>query len=696
MTLAVPSRDDLVPALRFLSGGGVASRLILDRDWTGHPLGPPEHWPEPLKVALSLILNSPESMILCWDEQELYFFFNETYVPLLGPRVSTAMGEPFRRVWADGWAQAAPIIADAFAGKSQRFTDLPWKLDTDRGPADTWFTFSYSRILGTDGEILGLFVLTNETTERVHADAALRESQAALHALNDTLERQVEERTAERDRMWNISPDLLVVMAPDGTYRRANPAWLTILGYDPSEIVGLSATALIHPDDLAAAAAALDVARTDALPDFESRIRHKDGSYRWIAWVAAPGPSEIFAMGRHVTAAREADALLRQTEEQLRQAQKMEAVGQLTGGIAHDFNNMLTGVIGSLDLLKRQIAIGKLDRADRYIDAATTSAQRAAGLTHRLLAFSRRQSLDVKAVDVEVLVAGMTDLVRRTLGENIELAVAIDADTAPALTDQHQLESALLNLAINARDAMPGGGRLTIGAANVRLDDIDIADGAGAGAGGDFVAVRVTDTGEGMSEETIHRAFEPFFTTKAIGAGTGLGLSMIYGFARQSGGHVRIASTVGEGTTVTLYLPRADHAGPTITAAPDGPAAIAQPGEQVLLVEDDPAVRMLVGDLLADLGYGVRAVGDGREALALLPAIGRLDLIVTDVGLPGIDGRQLADAVREQRPGLKVLFITGYAERAAVRGDFLGPGMEMIAKPFAIDTLAAKVREMLG
>jgi PAS domain S-box-containing protein len=681
----------LPPELGFLQGGGRATRLILARDWADHPLGGPSGWPIGLKTALGLVLNSPESMILCWGEQDLHFFFNETYCPLLGPRVDWAMGAPFNEVWADAWEQAKPIIDDAFAGRSMRFNDLPWKLDTDRGAADTWWSFSYSRVLDERGGIAGLFIFTNETTARVLADRALAASQAALTALNETLERQVEERTAERDRMWNTSPDLMVALSPEGIYRRINPAWQTVLGYDPADVIGAYATDFTHPDDLAATQAAFETAQAGTLPNFENRFRHKDGSYRWIQWVAAPGPDEVFAIGRHVTDAKTAEARLRETEAQLRQAQKMEAVGQLTGGIAHDFNNMLTGVIGSLDLLGRRLGMQSDPRVTRYIEAATTSAQRAAGLTQRLLAFSRRQPLDVRATDVNMLATGLEDLLARTIGENVALELALSDATWPALTDHNQLESALLNLAINARDAMPAGGRLTLETGNHV-----VAPGSGADIEpGDYVRVAMTDTGTGMLPDVVARAFDPFFTTKPIGVGTGLGLSMIYGFVRQTGGHVHIETQPDRGTTVALLLPRAEASVVPMTTAAASPRRAARAGETVLLVEDDPAVRMLVTDLLGDLGYAVCPAADGSEALARLEALGRVDLLITDIGLPGINGRDLADMVRARRPGLKVLFVSGYAEQAMVLGDFLAEGMALISKPFDVDVLCHRIRAML-
>lgn len=370
----------------------------------------------------------------------------------------------------------------------------------------------------------------------------------------------------------------------------------------------------------------------------------------------------------------------------------MEAVGQLTGGIAHDFNNMLTGVIGSLDLIKRRLADGRMDRVDQYIDAAATSAQRAAALTSRLLAFGRRQSLDLKPADVNGLVRGMEELLHRTLGEQVALETHLALNLWAAFTDPNQLESALLNLCLNARDAMPKGGKLTVESANERLDERYAQDHAEVEAG-DYVVLSVSDTGIGMTPSTVDKVFEPFFTTKPVGEGTGLGLSMVYGFAKQSGGHVRIYSELGKGTTVKLYVPRHGSAleagADLLEEAPRGA------GETVMVVEDDPSVRLIVLEVLEELGYEAIEAVDADSAIPILQSDRRIDLLVSDVGLPGMNGRQLADVARETRPDLRVLFITGYAENAAIRSGFLAEGMEMMTKPFAVEALAMKIRDIL-
>ena len=396
---------------------------------------------------------------------------------------------------------------------------------------------------------------------------------------------------------------------------------------------------------------------------------------------------------REALARLEAEAEERaRAEEALRQAQKMEAVGQLTGGIAHDFNNMLTGIIGAIDILKRRIATGRLDDLDRFMDAASTSAQRAAGLTARLLAFSRRQSLDSRPTDVGKLIHSLEDLLRRTMSESIEVEILSSSPLSPALVDANQLESAIINLAINARDAMPDGGRLTLSCEEVELDEECFARNPGISPGR-YIMVGVSDTGVGIDGDTLDKVFDPFFTTKPIGQGTGLGLSMVYGFAKQSNGLVRIDSQVGEGTRVTIFLPVADlqpHEEPAESAAIHH-----GDGQSVLLVEDDESVRLLVRDVLEELGYKATEAADGQQAVRILESGRRFDLMISDVGLPGMNGRQLAEIAREHLPDLPVLFVTGYAEGAAVRGGFLSDNMQMITKPFQIEMLSARIREML-
>ncbi len=550
------------------------------------------------------------------------------------------------------------------------------------------------------GETLGSAINAALRVRRrqYHARHHLEQLQAAegrLTELNATLEARVSERTAERDRLWTLSEDLLARADYQGGLTAISPAWSRILGYSDAELFARPYSDVIHPDDVADVVAALSaMRRTGQSTRFENRIRAADGSWKPIGWTVSPEADDIhfIAIGRDLSHERARAGELEKSQDQLRQAQKMEAVGQLTGGIAHDFNNLLQGITGSLEIVQRRIGQGQTGELDRFITGAMTSANRAAALTHRLLAFSRRQPIDPKPVAANPLVGSMEDLLRRTLGENIALDLRLADDLWPILCDVNQLESAILNLAINARDAMPDGGTLMI-------ETRDAPRGGAADDAltpGDYVCIAVTDTGIGMSSDVAARAFDPFFTTKPIGQGTGLGLSMIYGFARQSQGHARIASTLGVGTTVKLYLPRHTGIVPPETAAVglSGEHA-ARAGEVVVVIDDEPVVRGLIVDVLGDLGYRAIEAQDGPSGLALLDSNARVDLLVTDIGLPGLNGRQVADAARARRPDLKILFMTGYAENAAAPTGFLEPGMSMITKPFAMEALATRIRSII-
>ena len=497
---------------------------------------------------------------------------------------------------------------------------------------------------------------------------------------------------------------------------QVSPQFCNLLGVVPAETLSVSSVNAL----ISEGGPLLDpnVCEAGELPYAEMLVRMADtGEMRWLARRGEVMHEDTSAEQRHVgvvydvTATKASEVALRelndtlearvreaiaereQAEEQLRQSQKMEAVGQLTGGIAHDFNNLLTGIVGSLDLMQTRINEGRTENLTRYAGLAMASAQRAAALTHRLLAFSRRQPLEAKPVDVNRLVGSMDDLLRRTLGERVRLEVVVAGGLWLTLCDPNQLENAILNLAINARDAMPDGGRLTVETANSYLDDAYIAREIGVRAG-QYVCVCVTDTGTGMPPDVIAKAFDPFFTTKPIGQGTGLGLSMIYGFAKQSEGNVKIYSETGKGTSVKLYLPRY-HGTVEETGTVRGETPRAEHGERVLVVEDDDTVRALVVEVLGELGYGTWEAPDGLAGLRILQSDARIDLLVTDVGLPGLNGRQLADQARATRPDLKVLFMTGYAENAAFGAGHLEPGMQMITKPFAVDGLANKIRSII-
>ena len=537
---------------------------------------------------------------------------------------------------------------------------------------------------------------TRVAAERAAANLEKLAQAEQLRALNASLERQVRERTADRNALWQLSKDIMLRSTFDGRITAVNPAWTQVLGWREDELLGSNLFDLIHPEDMAhTLEGARELSGGESHGRFDNRYRARDGAYRWISWSTRPGDGLINAVGRDITAEKEAAEALKLSEEALRQSQKMEAVGQLTGGLAHDFNNLLAGISGALELLQRRLAQGRTTDLERYIVAAQGAARRAAALTHRLLAFSRRQTLAPKATDANRLVAGMEDLIRRTIGPQVALEVVTAGGLWPTLVDPPQLENALLNLCINSRDAMPDGGRITIETANKWLDERAAAE--RDLAPGQYVCICVSDTGTGMTPDVISKAFDPFFTTKPIGQGTGLGLSMIYGFVRQSGGQVRVYSEVDQGTTLCLYLPR-HHKGEDRSAEEArAEAPRAEAGETVLVVDDEPTVRMLVTEVLQELGYTAVEAADGPEGLRLLDTQMRVDLLITDVGLPGgMNGRQVADAARVARPELKVLFITGYAENAVMGNGHLDPGMEVLTKPFAVDDLAGRIRQMIA
>ncbi|MFL9814017.1 PAS domain-containing protein [Stutzerimonas sp. VN223-3] len=680
------------------------SGRIRRHDWSATPLGPIDNWPVSLRVLVATLLEAPLPMCVLWDDSGVQLY-NDAHAALIEGRHPAALGAPVASTWGEIWAE----LVDACNGdkRSQacllRNHCLPGNGESD----DVWFDLALSPI--RDGQKIAGQLLCMRNSE----EEALRRSEAKIRMITDAL------------------PVLIGYVDRDERYRFNNRHYETWFGQPLDSIYGKHLKDVIGERAYNERRERIKAALAGEEAIFEASMPHRDGELRraWMHYLPhhdGGGKVEgFFVLTQDVTERWRAEQALRelnetlesrvqerttalaevyerllkemasreQAQEALRQAQKMEAVGQLTGGIAHDFNNMLTGIIGGLDLIQRYNQTGRHAETQRFIDAAATSANRAAALTHRLLAFARRQPLNLKRVDLNAMVESMRDLMVRTLGSHILVDAQLQPDLWAANSDENQLESALLNLVINARDAMPDGGSLYIATANVQL--LRKSE-VGELAPGRYVTLSVIDSGCGMTPKVLAAAFEPFFTTKPIGQGTGLGLSMIYGFARQAGGHVQIRSEPGKGTEVTLYLP-AHHAMP-IPAATSSPAE--QPpqalqGETVLVVEDDPAVRQLVLDVLSMLGYRALEAAEANAAVKILESSERIDLLVSDVGLPGMNGRQLADIARQHRPGLGVLFMTGYAEQAASSG-FLEAGMDMISKPFAIDHLATRVREMLA
>jgi PAS domain S-box-containing protein len=618
-----------------------------------------------------------------------------------------ALGEPE----GAGWIKAlhpddVPPTLDMFAAAlgSGEPVDVDYRINVGGRGEYRWMRARAYPRRDADGAIIRWYGVVEDIHDRRLAEERLRASEDQFRVMAQAIPNQV----------WAGRPDGYLYWFNEQVYAYS--------GAEPGTLDGVAEwTRIIHPDDLATAGEAWSRSlAAGEVYETEFRIRRADGTYRWFLVRAEPVRSTDGTIARWVGTNTDIDERRRHaeelatlnttleervadrtkelmaTEEALRQSQKMEAVGQLTGGLAHDFNNLLAGISGSLELLQTRMAQGRLTDLDRYINAAQGASKRAAALTHRLLAFSRRQTLDPKPTNVNGLVAGMEDLVRRTVGPAIHVEVVGAAGLWPALVDPPQLENALLNLCINARDAMPDGGRITIETANKWLDERaakerDLPS-------GQYLSLCVSDTGTGMTPEVIQRAFDPFFTTKPIGQGTGLGLSMIYGFVRQSGGHVRIYSEVGDGTTMCLYLPR--HYGEAEEADAMGSlsdAPRAEQGQTVLVIDDEPTVRMLVTEVLEDLGYTAIEAADGPAGLKVLRSNVRIDLLVTDVGLPGgMNGRQVADAARVTRPNLKVLFITGYAENAVLGNGHLDPGMAVLTKPFVMEALASRIKELIA
>jgi len=638
----------------------------------------------------TLFQRAPGFMCTLSGPDHVFEFMNEAYLQLIGHRY--LIGMPVREALPEIEGQGFFELLDEVYATGEPFVGRNMRVDLQREPGSPlekrYLDLVYQPIIDAKGRVTGIFAEGHDVTEQVRSEQALRE-------LNADLERQVIERTQARGMTWQLSPDLLGALNAEGYFETSNPAWQSVLGWTEAEVASMSIFELLHPDDVERTREGFQLTQ-EGKPAirFPNRYRCKDGTYRWISWVGIPEDGIVYCSGRDITEEKAAEAELASAQEALRQSQKMEAIGQLTGGIAHDFNNLLAGISGNLELLELRLEQGRTTGLDRYVNVAQEATRRAAALTQRLLAFSRRQTLDPKATDANRLIGGMEELIRRTVGPAIELEVVGSVGLWAINVDQSQLENALLNLAINARDAMPVGGRITIETANKWLDDR--AAKQRQLPPGQYVSVCVTDTGTGMTPDVIAQAFDPFFTTKPLGQGTGLGLSMIHGFVRQSGGQVRIYSEVGSGTTMCLYFPRFTGKIEDDELEHDVSRVDPGHGETVLVIDDEAAIRTLIVEVLEDAGYNVLQASDGSSGLKLLGSDLKVDLLITDVGLPGgLNGRQVADAARQSRRDLKVLFITGYAENAAVGNGHLEPGMQVITKPFSVATLSNKVADIL-
>lgn len=552
-----------------------------------------------------------------------------------------------------------------------------------------WADSNISRIVDEQGSPQSLIEVVTDISKRHLAEETLRH-------LNETLEKRVAERTAERDRIWRMSQDIMAVASFNGYLVAANPAFTSMLGWSQEEATSTPLLQLTHPDHSVIFDEKLSML-LQGIPVVRHEVRnlHKDGSFRWLSWTIVPEGDFAYGVARDITEEKKQIEALQLTEEALRQAQKMEAVGQLTGGIAHDFNNLLASLAGNLEMMQVRVEQKRTLELERYIEAAKSVTARAAALTHRLLAFSRRQTLAPKKTDVNQLISSMVPLIQSTIGPAIQLELHLMDGLWTTLCDPNQLESGLLNLAINARDAMPQSGKLSIKTFNMRIDATTASDGVDV-VPGDYVAIDVIDTGTGMTADIVARAFDPFFTTKPLGQGTGLGLSMVYGFVKQSNGYIHISSEPSKGTAVHLKLSRhTNEETQLIDTHEESAAPIAPARFTVLVVEDEPDLRSIVSEMLEMRGYDAVGAADGPEGLRVLESSQRIDLLLSDVGLPGgMNGRQLADAARVLRPELKVLFMTGYAA-GAVRDALLSPGMDVLTKPFSINALCGKVAQMI-
>ncbi|CAO4144658.1 PAS domain S-box protein [Methylorubrum aminovorans] len=510
------------------------------------------------------------------------------------------------------------------------------------------------------------------------------------HAREEELERRIAERTAERDRVWRNSRDLLVVVGVDGVFRAVNPAWTAILGHDPAEVVGRGFEEFVWPEDgMATRTALTHAATTEDLTAFENRYRHRDGTPRWISWHTSTEGDVVYAYGRDVTAEKERASALAEAEEALRQSQKLEAIGQLTGGVAHDFNNLLTIIRSSVDFLRRPELPD--ERKARYLDAVSDTVDRAAKLTGQLLSFARRQALKAEAFDVGGCLRGVAEMLDTVAGARIRVVTELPDAPCFVRADRSQFETALVNMAVNARDAMDGEGTLTL----------RLACGKGkpairghAAAPGPFAAVSLTDTGAGIPPEVAGRIFEPFFTTKDIGKGTGLGLSQVFGFAKQSGGDVDVASVPGRGTTFTLYLPETEPGEAEELRPVDGQVAADGMGRRVLVVEDNVEVGRFATQILQDLNYETTWVVDAAAALARLGSDAPgFDAVFSDVVMPGMNGVELGREVRRRWPGLPVVLASGYSHVLVQEG---GHGFELLHKPYSTEQLSRILQRVMG
>jgi PAS domain S-box-containing protein len=787
---------------------GQMARLVLAKDWSKTPLGPAGQWSPALRLATEIVLASGFPMAVRWGPQ-LISIYNDAYAALLGPKHPAALGQPITEVWPEIADELAPLNLAILRGERPAFFEKMhlWRVQRDDAPEDARFTASYSPIpdASAPNGIGGILVTTLDTTNEYRTDQLLRH-------ITQQLEDEVAQRTRERDRVWQLSEDLMAVTDFAGHIHSANPAWKRVLGWSEDELKRMRVEDIRHPDDATAARVQrTKLAAGQLQARMENRFRHKDGTWYRFNWTLASEGQLIYVVGRNInndrdvterirdserdfrtlvgavtdyaifrltpdgivaswnagaerakgyraneiigqnfrkfytpedqesrlperllaqaesegrseiegwrvrkdgsrfwanvvidpiydengelngfakitrdiTEQRDARIALERTQEQLAQAQKMDALGQLTGGIAHDFNNMLMVVSGYTQYLKQRLHEPKDKRA---IEAIEFAANRAENLTRQLLTFSRRQSLNRTTVRLPDCFKSFRDILDTTAKGNVVLDVTIPDNTWPVTIDVNEFEVAVINLIVNARDAMPEGGQIRIVAHNETIDERNAVD----HLRGDFVAIEVEDEGSGIPPEIVPKVFDPFFTTKGVEKGTGLGLSQVYGFVHQAGGTVRLTSKVDVGTKVTLYLPRSKASAVSVVDA-QGERLIGGT-ETVLLVEDNPDVQLVAGSMLEELGYTVRMADTAARALDVLQSADEIDLVLTDIVMPGpMDGLALARHISQERPGVKILLTTGYSHAAS---DPRTP-YAVLRKPYQLATMARAVRNVL-
>ena len=786
------------------------AQRVRDFDWARTPLGPRAGWSPSLTLIVEVILASGFPMAVRWGS-DLITIYNDAYRPILGDKHPAALGLPTRDVWPEIFDELGPLTDAILTGEREGFFDLDhlWPIHR-RGTLreDARFTISYSPIPdpAAPNGIGGVLTTCVETTARVRSEQALR-------TLNERLEDEIAERIRERDRIWQVSEDLLGVTNFAGYFISINPAWSALLGWSEDEIRGLHVDALRHPDDAEhSRAGRAQLAQGAARVRMENRFRHKDGSWRRISWTMTAAQGLIYTIGRDVTAEKaaadklleserqfrllvegvtdhalimldpkgfiaswnigaerisgyrqneivgrhfsclypeadrdaglpehalaiatrtgsyraeglrrrgdgtlflasvsidalrdergaltgfakitrditerhEAQLALQRAQEQLAQSQKIEALGQLTGGIAHDFNNMLMVVSGHAQSLKGRL---KDARDRRAIEAVELAARRGERLTRQLLAFSRSQALNPTVIRLAERLEAFRDVLTSSARGDIALAIDLAEDSWPVAVDVPELELALVNIVVNARDAMPDGGRITITSENLALRGDETAE----HLEGDFLALKIADTGGGIAPDILSKVFEPFFTTKPVNKGTGLGLSQVYGFTRQSGGTTAIASEPGIGTAVTIYLPRSRDDASGNASEPQGTEENATGSEAILLVEDNVEVQAVAGMLLRQLGYRVDAVDNAAAAIERLAAGHAVDLVFSDVVMPGeMDGIALARRIRIDYPDIPVLLTSGYAKAASQ-----AKGFPILRKPYRLTNLSRAIRDAI-